>query len=403
VGLLVVGELGEDGDGEALVCGGFGVGEVAFFVSEVAEAFLQVKRERVIYFGADAVFCEEGADFVPMRDPNNELVVDVVVRQAGVEPRLGGEGECGEFWRVCECFAVPTGFGSAFGAPEVEVWEFDVEDGGLDGVDAEVAPDVGVEVARFHAVVAKATHFCRECVVLTGDHSGIAEGAEIFCGIEGVPTGFTDGACGSEGVRCAERLGGIFENGNAVGCADAGDGFHVRAAAEEMDWADGFGVGVLFEGVFQLGWVDVEGVGLDVDEYGARTDASDTACGCEEGVGGGDDGVAGLDAERHEENELGVGAGGDADAVAGACRGADGFFEIFRFFAEHELLGVTDFGDFGEDLFAERFVLERQIEKRHVHPITVPDSLHGLKGNVLSVGLGGGILGGQRCAYECGF
>jgi hypothetical protein len=54
-------------------------------------------------------------------------------------------------------------------------------------------------------------------------------------------------------------------------------------------------------------------------------------------------------------------------------------------------------------LFAERFVLERQIEKRHVHPITVPDSLHGLKGNVLSVGLGGGILGGQRCAYECGF
>ena len=40
MGLLVVGELGEDGDGEALVCGGFGVGEVAFFVSEVAEAFL---------------------------------------------------------------------------------------------------------------------------------------------------------------------------------------------------------------------------------------------------------------------------------------------------------------------------------------------------------------------------
>lgn len=100
---------------------------------------------------------------------------------------------------------------------------------------------------------------------------------------------------------------------------------------------------------------------------------------------------------------MGVGTGGDADAVAGACRGADGFFEIFRFFAEHELLGVTDFGDFGEDLFAERFVLERQIEKRHVHPITVPDSLHLLKGNVLSVGLGGSIRGGQGCAHECGF
>jgi hypothetical protein len=403
VGLLVVGEFGEDGDGEALVCGGFGVGEVAFFVTEVAEAFLQVERERVIDFRTDAVFREDSADFVPMGDADDELIVDVMVRQAGVEPRFYGEGECGEFWGGGKGFAVKAGFGSAFGAPEVEVGEFDVEDGGLDGVDAEVATDVGVKVARFHAVVAEATHFCRECIVLTGDHSGVTEGAEIFCGIKGVPTGFTDGACGSEWVRCAECLGGVFQNGNAAGCADAGDGFHVRAAAEEMDWADGFGVGVLFEGVFQLGWIDVEGVGLDVDEYGARSDASDTACGCEEGVRGGDDGVAGLDAERHEEDELGVGTGGDADAVAGACRGADGFFEIFRFFAEHELLGVTDFGDFGEDLFAERFVLERQIEERHVHPITVPDSLHLLKGNVLSVGLGGWIRGGQRWAHECGF
>lgn len=152
-----------------------------------------------------------------------------------------------------------------------------------------------------------------------------------------------------------------------------------------------------------MGWIDVEGVGLDVDEYGAGSDARDTSCGCEEGVRGGDDGVAGLDPERHQEDELGVGARGNADTVTSAGGIADGLLEVFGLFAEYELLGVTDFSDFGEDLFAERLVLERQIEKRHVHLITVPDSLHGLKGNVLLVGLGGWIRGGQRCAHECGF
>ena len=60
-------------------------------VSEVAEAFLQVERERVIDFGTDAMFCEDGADFIPMRHSDDELVVDVVVREAGSEPGFYGE------------------------------------------------------------------------------------------------------------------------------------------------------------------------------------------------------------------------------------------------------------------------------------------------------------------------
>jgi hypothetical protein len=90
VGLLVAGEFGEDGDGEAFVGCGFGVGEIAFFVSEVAEALLQVEREWIIDFGTDAMFCEDGADFIPMGDADDELVVDVVVGETRSEPRLDG-------------------------------------------------------------------------------------------------------------------------------------------------------------------------------------------------------------------------------------------------------------------------------------------------------------------------
>ncbi len=273
-----------------------------------------------------------------MGDADDELVVDVVVGEAGTEPWLDGQRERSEFRGVGECLAIPAGFCAAFGAPEVEVWEFDVQHGGLDGVDAEVTPDVGVEVAWLHAVVPEAAHLCRERIVFTGHHSGVAERSEIFGRVEGVPACFADGAGGAEGMCGAEGLGCVFENGHSVGGTDAGDGLHVCAAAEEVDGADRFGVGVLLECVIELSGVDVEGVGLDIDKNGARSDARNAACGCEEGVGGGDDDVAGFDAERHEEDQLGVGAGGDSDAMGCAGGVADGFLEIFRLFAKHELL-----------------------------------------------------------------
>ena len=251
-------------------------------------------------------------------------------------------------------------------------------------------------------MVAEAPDFCGEFVIFAGDHAGVSEGAEIFCGIERVPTCFSDGACGSEGVGGAESLCGVFENGNAMVCADVADGGHVGAAPEEVDGADRFGLGVTSESGLELGWVDVERVGLDIDEDGARAEPGDATCGGEEGVRGGDDDVPRLDVQRHEEDELRVGPRGDADAVACTGGNADGFFEILRLFPEHELLRVTDFGDFGEDLFAERPVLERQVEERHVHRTTVPDSVCGLKGNVLRVRLGGAFFAGQRGAMSAG-
>ena len=184
--------------------------------------------------------------------------------------------------------------------------------------------------------------------------------------------------------------------------ADAGDGSHVRAASEQADRADGFGVRMSFEGVSQLVRVEVEGVGLDVDEHGACADPRDTTCGGEKCVRSGDDDVVGSDVQRHEEDELCVSPRGHPYAVTRSCGLADGPLELLGFLAEHELLGVADFGDLREDLFAERLVLERQVEERHVHPTTVPDSLRVLKGNVLLVGLGDGSGEGQRLGYEYG-
>ena len=119
--LLALRELGEDGDGEAFVGSGFGVWEVPFLVAEVAEAFLQVEWKRVIDFGADAVLCEEGSQLVAVWNPDDELVVDVVIGEAGVQPRFHGKGESCEFRGVGEGLSVPARFCASFSAPEIEV------------------------------------------------------------------------------------------------------------------------------------------------------------------------------------------------------------------------------------------------------------------------------------------
>ena len=63
-GDFVFAELGVDGQGEDFLGGAFGYGEVAGFVAQGFEAFLQVERERVVDFGADFVGGQMGAQVV---------------------------------------------------------------------------------------------------------------------------------------------------------------------------------------------------------------------------------------------------------------------------------------------------------------------------------------------------
>ena len=89
VALLVFAQFGENREREGFVGGAFGFGKIAFAVAEIAEAFLQVQRERVVNFRADSRGGEVRAESVASRGADDELIVDVMIRQAGISISLG--------------------------------------------------------------------------------------------------------------------------------------------------------------------------------------------------------------------------------------------------------------------------------------------------------------------------
>ena len=367
MGLLRLGEFGEDGEGEGLRGGAFALGEVAGAVAEIAVAFLEVERERVVDLGADSRRGEMCAECVAVRGADDELVVDVVIFHAGAGPRLDGELQGAVEAELCECFPIIGGACAACGAPFVEVREFYGEDGALDRINAEVAADPFVKVARLHAVVAQGADLRGEGVVGAGDHAGVAECAEVLGRVEGEPSGFANRARAAERMLRAECLRGVFEDGHAVLFSQRDDGRHVRATAVEVDGDDGLDVRSVLERGFKLRGRDVVSGGIDIHEDGSRADARDAARSGEKSVRRGEHGVARPDVEGHEEDELRIGAGGDADAVPRAAVRRDGIFKRLRLRPEHEGLAVAHGFDLGHDAGLERGILRAEIEERDLH------------------------------------
>ena len=50
----------------------------------------------------------------------------------------------------------------------------------LDFVEAKIAPDDRVIIARFHSMIAKTAQFPRQLIIPADDHSGIASSSEVF-------------------------------------------------------------------------------------------------------------------------------------------------------------------------------------------------------------------------------
>jgi len=221
----------------------------------------------------------------------------------------------------------------ALGDVLVEAVELGEDDGALQGVHASTDPDAGVDIALALTVDADLAAGLGQGVVVGEDGAAVAVASQRLAGEETGATQSAQVATLLTLVFSAEDLGGIFDDRDvAVAGRDGVDGVHVRRLAIEADRHDRLGLGG--DPGLDLGRVDVAGVGLDVHEDGGGTNQDNHLGGGDEGEGGGDDLVAGTNAECHQADQQGLGAAGDRDAVLGAGVGGQTLFQFADLRAE---------------------------------------------------------------------
>ena len=141
-------------------------------------------------------------------------------------------------------------------------------------VEAGVAADLVVVVAASHAVGVEGAGAAVDLSVRGGDEARVAEGGEVFCGVEAEGGGVAEGAGGTgwlagRGPLAPEGLGGVFnEEQSGVVALEGGEGIPVGALAVEVDGQHGSDVlaGVAAQDFGDRLRREVEGAGIDVGE-----------------------------------------------------------------------------------------------------------------------------------------
>ena len=178
-------------------------------------------------------------------------------------------------------------------------------------------------------------------------------------------------------IAGANRLSRVFHDEEIVLRGDLIDRAHVGHLSVQVHRNDR--TRARRDGRFDLGRVDVKGIGLDIDEHGPCAGAPDRAGRREERVRSGDHLVAAADICCHQGQEESVGAGCAADSSGDAAQLGDLGFERSDLRAHDEHLTLEEPEDDGLDLIANGLILRLQVEdgnsdglERDSHRRTLP-------------------------------
>jgi len=322
----------------------------------MGETLLEVERLGVEDGRAYVVLGKILLEFIALGGNNGVLVIDTEVFRSDSGAGYGG---------VSEELVIEGGYLPASPIPLVDVLELDQQNSSLDGVESEVAANDLVEIPGVLAVVAEDFDLFGKRLAVGGDQTRIAEGAEVFCRIEGKTSAVSKVSTPDIVLSSTDGLGGVFDDSQAVLCGNPADGLHRCDLAEEMNGDNGLGLRG-DAGLDQIR-IDIVGTGIDIDEDRGRSEACDGTGGGKESKGGGYYFVTGFDAEGHHADEQGVGAAGKADGTGGTAVVGDLAFELFDGGAQGEQLSFADGIDSGLYLGLDGSILSFEVKERNLH------------------------------------
>jgi len=295
-----------------------------------------------------------------VRDADDVLVVDHPVPGRHVRRDDGGV--------VGESFVVVGGVVAASLVPVFQVGQFGEDDGGLDGVESEVPPDVLMVILWFGAMIAQDGEHVRKFFVVGDDHASVADRAEVLRREEREASAGAHGAGLASVVGGADGLGGVLDDGDVPIARRRQDRVHVGTLAEQVHRHDG--LRPVGHGGRETRGVQVVRLRVDVHEDGPGAEAGHASGRREEGERRGDDLVAWPDAETHESVQDGVRAARGPDAERGVGVLGDGLFAVGHLRSADAPLCLEDLVDGGVDFVADGIVLGYEVEHGHGHVVS---------------------------------
>ncbi len=326
----------------------------------VLVGLLAVQRDRIIDGGRHAFGLEAGRDLVAATAGDADGVLRPHRGQAGRHRRDGDD--------IGELFGIVAGGAVARGDLVGENLELLDQDRGLDRIEAgrHADTDVVVFIAAL-PVHAQAQQRFGEFVVVGEHRAAVAVAAERLGREKAGGGGVTEGAERAAFIGATEALRGVVEHEQIGGLDDLRDRVVIRRQAEQIDRNDGLRLETEALGGRErcgkpLG-VDVERVGLDVDEDRRGADQRRHFGGGAEGERGAEHRVARADALRHQRQHQRVGAAGAGDDVARAGEFRELGLEGLHFRPEDELAMVKHALNGHVDGVAETAALCRNVDE----------------------------------------
>ena len=206
--LMGVSEFGVDGEGQSLLAGLLGMGELAGAIAEISEGLLQVEAERVVDLRRNTGQAQRLFEFVATFGTDRELIVDVVVRGR----RRGRRGDEVHEILLCEELTITTGAILTASFPTIQMTQFDAKDGGLEPIETAIGTEQFVEVFRLAAVHPEHAEAFIKCEIVGSDEAAIAGGTEILGGEKAEAAEVAESADESVVVFGADGLGGVLDH-----------------------------------------------------------------------------------------------------------------------------------------------------------------------------------------------
>ena len=217
----------------------------------------------------------------------------------------------------CQGVLITGRHGAATLEPTRQTGQFHGQHRGLQGVEAAVVAEVGVQIAAGHAVDGQLTDALGQLSVLAGHSTAITSRTQVFGGEEAEAPGITPAADGAASPAGACGLGAILNHQQLMAPGDGGERLHVHRTAKQMHRQQR--LGGRGDGRLHLLKIDQIGAGIHIHKHRLGTNGADGLRRGKKTEGGGDDLITRTNAKAPEGQDQGIGAAIAAHGVLAAA------------------------------------------------------------------------------------